>query len=73
MKFSDRFIKATRDMCDFDHPVPAPYIRKSFVLDFEPKRAEIVLCGLGFYELYVNGQNVTKGPLAPYISNPDDV
>ena len=73
MKFSERFIKASREMCDFDRHVPAPYIRKSFMLDMEPERAEITICGLGFYELYINGRNITKGPLAPYISNPDDV
>lgn len=27
----------------------------------------------GFYELYINGQRCTKGRLAPYISNPDDL
>ena len=73
MQYSARFIKATRELCDFDRHVPAPYIRKAFSLDFEPEQAEITICGLGFYELYVNGRNVTKGPLAPYISNPDDV
>lgn len=73
MKFSERFIKATHDMCDFKHHVPAPYLRKAFVLDMEPTQAEITICGLGFYELYVNGKNITKGPVAPYISNPDDV
>ena len=73
MKYSDRFITASLDMCDFGHHVPAPYLRKRFSLDFVPQQAEITICGLGFYELYVNGKNVTKGPLAPYISNPDDV
>ena len=73
MKFSTRFIKASDDLCDFDRHVPAPYLRKAFTLDFEPTQAEITLCGLGFYELYINGRNITKGPLAPYISNPDDV
>ena len=73
MKLSARFIKATEEMCDFDRPVPAPYIRKTFTLETEPKQAEITICGLGFYELYINGRNITKGPLAPYISNPDDV
>ena len=73
MKFSGHFIRASREMCDFDHHVPAPYLRKAFVLDFEPRQAEITICGLGFYEIYVNGKNITKGPLAPYISNPDDV
>ena len=58
MKYSTRFIKAAQEMCDFDCHVPAPYIRKSFSLDFEPKRAEIAICGLGFYELYINGRNI---------------
>ncbi|MBR6186176.1 MAG: family 78 glycoside hydrolase catalytic domain [Clostridia bacterium] len=73
MKLSTRFIKASMEMCGFDRHIPAPYIRKTFTLKTEPKRAEITICGLGFYELYVNGRNITKGPLAPYISNPDDV
>ena len=73
MKLSPRFIKAPQEMCDFDRHVPAPYLRKTFVLEMEPTRAEITICGLGFYELYINGRNITKGPLAPYISNPDDV
>jgi len=29
--------------------------------------------GLGFYELYLNGENITKGALAPYVSNLDEV
>lgn len=73
MKYSQRFMKAPQEMCSFENHVPAPYLRKTFVLDWKPRHAEITICGLGFYELYVNGKNVTKGPLAPYISNPDDV
>ena len=38
-----------------------------------PETAELWICGLGFYELYVNGQRITKGLLSPYISNPDDL
>lgn len=70
---SEKFIKANDLVCDFNNPVPAPYIRKEFSLSFLPKSAEITICGLGFYELYINGTDITKGPLAPYISNPDDV
>ena len=73
MKLSERFIKASPELCDFDRHVPAPYLRKAFTLDWTPARAEITICGLGFYELYVNGENVTKGPLSPCVSNPDDV
>ena len=73
MKLSRQFIRASADMCDFGHPVPAPYFRRAFTLDFLPQIAEITVCGLGFYELTVNGVNITKGPLAPYISNTNDV
>ena len=73
MKFSKKFIKAGDKLCTFEEYVPAPYFRKEFELDFKPENAEITICGLGFYELYINGVNVTKGPLAPYISNPDDI
>ena len=73
MKFSQQFIKANDAVCDFDNYVNAPYIRKKFNVPFESKRAEITICGLGFYELYINGKNITKSPLAPYISNTDDV
>lgn len=34
---------------------------------------ELTICGLGFYEIILNGKNITKGKLAPYISNPDEV
>lgn len=73
MKFSKQFIKANDALCDFHNHVNAPYFRKKFNMPFKPEKAEITICGLGFYELYINGQNITKGPLAPYISNPDDV
>lgn len=67
-----RFICATREICDFSHRIPAPYLRRAFDLDFAPERAAVSVCGLGFYRLWVNGQEITKGYFAPYISNPDD-
>lgn len=73
MIISDKFIVANNEMCDFDNHVPAPYFRKKFNVEFNPDKAKITICGLGFYELYINGSNVTKGPLAPYMSNTDDV
>lgn len=73
MQLKDKnFIKATEECCSFDKHVNAPYIRKRFELDFLPQRAEIAICGVGFYRLFVNGKELTKGLLAPYISNPDD-
>ena len=68
-----KFIKATEDYCSREKHIAAPYMRRSFELDFVPERAEISICGLGFYCLYINGKEITKGYLAPYISNPDDL
>lgn len=69
----DTFIRASDTYTELDRPVCAPYIRRSFELPFVPEEATLVLATPGFYELYVNGQAVTKGYLAPYISNPSDM
>lgn len=66
-----KFIKATNTYCSFDNHVNAPYLRRSFDMDFVPETAQISICGLGFYRLFINGKDITKGALAPYISNPD--
>ena len=71
MIFSDRFVCATKEYNTYEHNVPNPQFRKSFTLDALPKTAEITICGLGYYELYVNGHNITKGFMAPYRSNLD--
>ena len=66
-----RFIKATEDFCTLEKHVAAPYLRRSFDLAAQPSRGEIEICGLGFYRLFINGVEITKGLLAPYVSNPD--
>ena len=73
MNFPAKFISATRDYADFDYPVPAPYLRRSFQLSDTPLSAELLITGLGFYRLFINGHEITKCILAPYISNPDDI
>jgi len=73
MDFSMNFIAATTDFSTLTHHVPAPYLRKSFTLEEAPWKAGLLICGLGFYKLYLNGKRITKGALAPYISNPDDL
>lgn len=69
MKYPNTFISATKEYNTFEESVPAPYIRKSFVSDTEAK-GKITVASCGFYELYINGKNITKGFLAPYIGNP---
>lgn len=68
-----QFIKATDKYCTLKEHVAAPIFRKTFELHSEVKTASISLTVTGFYVLYVNGVNITKGLLAPYISNPDHV
>lgn len=70
---SERFICAGEALCDYEHPVAAPLFRRAFTVDAPPQEAELTLCGLGFYELSVNGQRITRGALAPYPAAPDDL
>ena len=71
--FSLKFISASREYTTFTRFVPAPYLRRSFTLAQLPSSATVTICGLGFYELFINGVRITKGALAPYVSNPDDI
>jgi len=68
-----KFIKATKEYTTLECGVPVPLMRRSFTLHGEIKSAEIFIAGLGLYKLFVNGVEITKGYLAPYISNPDDI
>ncbi len=66
------FFHASDERNTYEKHVPAPYLRT----EIQPKqgcRYLLTVTGLGFYELYLNGENITKGLLAPYISNPDDL
>lgn len=72
MDFPERFFRATDVYNTYEKHVNAPYIRKTFELN-KIKKAVITVSGLGFYDLWFNGKKITKGLLAPYISNPDDI
>ena len=56
----DRFICATEEYCKLYEYVSAPYIRKYFFVE-NFKSAKLKICGLGLYELFLNGQKITKG------------
>lgn len=71
--FSKNFIAATKEYTTLEHHVPAPYLRKSFAVSGKVKASVITICGLGLYRLFVNGKDITKGLLAPYLSNPDHI
>ena len=72
MDFPLNFIKAGDKFTTIEEHIPAPYFRRTFTADKEAASAELIITGLGYYELYVNGKKITKGPLAPYRSNIDD-
>ncbi|MCQ2446978.1 MAG: alpha-L-rhamnosidase N-terminal domain-containing protein, partial [Clostridia bacterium] len=46
-----------------------PYIRGEFSLGKKIKSAEITICGLGFFELYLNGQRVSDEKFNPVNSD----
>ena len=67
----DKFIGATKNYNTFEKSVPAYYFRKSFDVESDCKaKISIAVCGL--YELFLNGNRITRGFLSPYISNTDD-
>lgn len=72
MNFPKNFIKATNEYNTPEKFVAAPYFRKVFTVN-SAADAQIKIAVCGFYKLFINGEDVTKGALAPYISNPDDI
>ena len=73
MDFSNCFVSECREYSSYVQHVKAPVFRKSFVLKEGSQSGEILICGLGFYDLFINGEKITKGYLAPYISNTDHI
>ena len=65
------FIKATEQYNTFEKNVPAYYFRRTFHSNHSAI-AKITVAVCGFYEIYFNGKNITKGFLSPYISNTND-
>lgn len=50
---------------------PAPYFRKEFSADGKIRKATAYICGLGFYEMYINGCRTGDQVLAPAVTNYD--
>lgn len=71
MKFSDKFVAATENYSTVKEHLANPLMRRSFTLDRLPAQSEITVCGQGYYQLFVNGQDITKGYMAPYRANPN--
>jgi len=52
---------------DFDNSkgMPVPYFRKSFKLAQKARCARVMICGLGYFELYLNGEKAGDEVLNP--------
>lgn len=69
-----QYVAGTRSFNTRERHVAAPILRKEFSANkTERDSAVIEISAVGFYRLFLNGKEITKGCLAPYISNPDDV
>lgn len=72
MNFPKCFIKASNKFNTPEEFVAAPYFRKVFTVK-SAAEAQIKIATCGFYKIFINGNDITKGALAPYISNPNDI
>lgn len=70
---SNKFICASYDCSTYTHFVPSPLFRKAFVVYEKPEKCTLTIGCAGFYDVFINGHKITKGILAPYISNPDHI
>lgn len=66
-----KFIYAGKKYSTREEHVCAPIFRKRFSA-VKGQKVTLKISAVGFYRLFLNGQDITKGYFAPYISNPDD-
>ena len=55
------------------HPLPARYLRREFAVTKKVTRATAYVCGLGFFDLYLNGAKVSQDVMDPALSEYDKV
>ncbi|MBQ7567155.1 MAG: family 78 glycoside hydrolase catalytic domain [Oscillospiraceae bacterium] len=67
----EHFIRAGEEYTTPERSVPAPYFRRAFTVREDLRSAVLTVGALGLYEARCNGEDFTKGPLAPYRANPD--
>ena len=72
VNYPDSFIAAGYEFADMENFVSAPLFRKKFTVG-RIETAEVIIGAAGFYKLFLNGKDITKGELAPYINNTDDL
>ena len=65
------FICSGFGISDYKTYYSAPLMRKKLFLREKPKKASLLFSGLGYYRLFINGEEITRGHLSPYTSNTD--
>ena len=70
MDLKNCFVKATEVFNTFENNVPAYYFRREFIFDRE-ENAKIKIAVCGIYEMFFNGDRITRGFLSPYFNNTD--
>lgn len=68
-----KYISAGEKYCTRVSHVNAPVLRKKFFYKPNGKKVTAEISVAGFYRLFVNGVDITKGYFAPAITNPDDI
>ena len=71
--FTRKFVRAGFGISTFTEYFPAPLMRRRFSPEKPVAKATLTFTGLGYYRLFVNGREITKGLLAPYTSNVDHI
>lgn len=56
-----------------ENHVPAPIFRRKFFCENAGGSSLLKISSTGFYRLFLNGKELTKGYFAPYIANPDEL
>jgi alpha-L-rhamnosidase len=51
-----------------DRRLPARYLRREFIVEKKVRRATAYVCGVGLFELYLNGRKVGDDVLSPALS-----
>ncbi|MGA2749521.1 MAG: family 78 glycoside hydrolase catalytic domain [Verrucomicrobiota bacterium] len=54
-----------------DRRLPARYVRREFSVEKKVRRATAYVCGLGLFELYLNGRKMSDDALSPALSEYD--
>ena len=54
---------------DDARPLPARYLRREFLVEKKVVRATTYVCGLGFFDLYLNGKKVSDHVMDPALSD----